>query len=171
MQCTIPISLFTRGVLFQELVPAAFLFICAVGLAFYGGLEPRKKAFGIAVLCAIGLAMSASTVMLAVRSKVVVDRSGVNLHAGFWSAHLQRGSLIDIQATDQIGASLRKRTNGMSTQGINAGWFQDPSGRKTFAISSGATRVLVPTTAGFNLVLDRSTYDELKRCGVTASDR
>ena len=41
MQCTIPISLFTRGVLFQELVPAAFLFICAVGLAFYGGLEPR----------------------------------------------------------------------------------------------------------------------------------
>ncbi len=171
MQCTIPVSLINRGMLLQELLPAIALFACAIGLAFYGGLEPKKKAFGIVLLCVIGLATSASTALLSLRSKAVVEGDTAILYAGFWKAELPLAALVDANATDQIGASLRTRTNGMSSRGVNAGWFQDASGRRIFAMSSGPKRVLVPMAGEFSVVLDQSTYDALKHCGGPSSSR
>jgi len=171
MQCTIPVSLFNRGMLFQELVPAAILFICAIGLAFYGGLEPRKKLFAIAILCVVGSATSASTAALALRSKIVIKRDTTTLQAGFWKAELPTAALVDMGATDQVGDSLRKRKNGMSSRGVNAGWFEDPNGRRVFALSSGRTPVLLTINEGFSLVLDQSTVDEIAQCGRSDSSR
>ena len=116
MPCTIPVSLFDRGMLLQELAPAAVLFACAVGLAFYRGLEPRKKVLSVAIICTIGLMTSTSTAMLAFRSKVVVQDDTVTFYAGRWKAQLPVAALRDASATNQIGASLRKRTNGFSSR-------------------------------------------------------
>lgn len=164
MQCTIPVSLFNRGMLFQELAPATVLFICAIGLAFYGGLEPRKKLFAIAILCVVGSATSASTALLALRSKIDINGGTATLHAGFWNAELPTAALVNAGATEQVSDSLRKRKNGMSSRGVNAGWFEDPNGKRVFALSAGRTPVLLTTNSGFSLVLDQSTADEIAQC-------
>ncbi|MGE6333136.1 hypothetical protein [Stenotrophomonas sp. NPDC077659] len=164
-------SLFNRGMLFQELAPAAILFICAVGLAFYGGLEPRKKLIAIVILCVVASATSASTAMLALRSKIVINGATATLHAGFWKAELPAAQLAHVRPTDQIGDSLRKRKNGMSSRGVNAGWFEDPNGKRVFALSAGRTPVLLTTSSGISLVLDQSTADEIAQCGRSESSR
>ncbi len=171
MPCTIPVSLFDRGMLLQELVPAAVLFACAAGLAFYRGLEPRKKMLSVAVICIIGLMTSTSTAMLAFRSKVVVQDDTVTFYAGRWKAQLPVASLGDASATTQIGASLRKRTNGFSSGKVSVGWFQDPTGRKIFALSSGNGRIISRTSGEFSLVLDQATYDELKGCSTDSANQ
>jgi hypothetical protein len=171
MPCTIPVSLFHRSMLLQELAPAAVLFACAVGLAFYRGLEPRKKMFSVAVICIIGLMTSTSTAMLAFRSKVVVQDDTVTFYAGCWKAQLPVAAQGDASATKQIGASLRKRTNGFSSGKVRAGWFQDPTGRKIFALSSGNGRIISRTSGEFSLVLDQATYDELKSCIADSANR
>jgi len=171
MQCTIPVSLFNRGMLFQELAPAAVLFICAVGLAFYGGLEPRKKLFAIAILCVVGSATSASTAMLALRSKIDINGGTTTLHAGFWKAELPTAALVHAGAIEKVSDSLRKRKNGMSSRGVNAGWFEDPNGKRVFALSAGRTPVLLTANSGFSLVLDQSTADEIAQCVHSESSR
>jgi len=171
MQCTIPVSLFNRGMLFQELAPAAALFICAIGLAFYGGLQPRKKLFAIAILCVVGSATSASTTMLALRSKIDINGGTATLHAGFWKAELPTAALVNAGATEQVSDSLRKRKNGMSSRGVNAGWFEDPNGKRVFALSAGRTPVLLTANSGFSLVLDQSTADEIAQCVHSESSR
>ncbi|WP_369970216.1 hypothetical protein AB8E26_09415 [Stenotrophomonas rhizophila] len=171
MPCTIPVSLLDRGMLLQELTPAAVLFACAVGLAFYRGLEPRKKIFSVAIICIIGLMTSTSTAMLAFRSKVVVQDDTVTFYAGRWKAQLPVAALGDAGATNQIFASLRKRTNGFSSGKVSAGWFQDPTGRKIFALSSGNGRIISRTSGEFSLVLDQATYDELKSCIADSTNR
>lgn len=164
MQCTIPVTLFNLGVLLQELAPAIILFICAIGLAFHGGLAPRKKAAAIAILCMIGAATSASTAMLALRSKIVVEGDTSTLQAGFWKAELPTVALVGIGATEPVGDSLGKRRNGMSSRGVNVGWFEDPGGRRVFALSAGRSPVLLPISGGFSVVLDQSTVDDLLQC-------
>ncbi len=164
MQCTIPVSLFNRSVLLQELAPALILFVCAAGLAFYGGLEPRKRVFAIAILCVIGAASSASTAMLALRSRIVVHADTATLHAGFWTAELPAGALVGFGKPGQVGDSLRKRTNGMSSHGVNVGWFEDPSGRRVFALSAGLSPVLLSIPGDFSVVLDQATVDQLAQC-------
>ncbi|PWB28492.1 hypothetical protein DCO49_05450 [Stenotrophomonas sp. SPM] len=171
MQCTIPVSLFNRSMLFQELAPAAVLFICAIGLAFHGGLEPRKKLFAIAILCVVGSATSASTAMLALRSKIDINGGTATLHAGFWKAELPTPALVGAGATEQVSDSLRKRKNGMSSGGVNAGWFEDPNGKRVFALSAGRTPVLLTTSSGFSLVLDQSTADAITECIRSESSR
>lgn len=171
MQCTIPVSLVNRGMLLQELIPAFILFACAIGLALYGGLDPRKKLFGVGLLCVIGMMTSFSTAMLAFRSKIVVEEDVVTLYAGIYKANVPLSGLANAEASDQIGASLRKRTNGTSSRGVNAGWFEDPSGRKVFAISSSPGRVLLTTSGEFSLVMDKALYAELGRCGVLSPPR
>lgn len=171
MLCTIPVSLFDRGMLLQELAPAAVLFACAVGLAFYRGLEPRKKVFSVAIICIIGLMTSTSTALLAFRSKVVVQDDTVTFYAGRWKAQLPVAALADANATNQIGASLRKRTNGFSSGKVSAGWFQDATGRKIFALSSGNGRIISRTSGEFSLVLDQATFDELKHCIADSANR
>lgn len=171
MQCTIPVSLFNRSMLFQELAPAAVLFICAIGLAFHGGLEPRKKLFAIAILCVVGSATSASTAMLALRSKIDINGGTATLHAGFWKAELPTPALVGAGATEQVSDSLRKRKNGMSSGGVNAGWFEDSNGKRVFALSAGRTPVLLTTSSGFSLVLDQSTADAITECIRSESSR
>lgn len=164
MQCTIPVSLFNHSMLLQELAPAIVLFICAIGLAFHGSLEPRKKTLAIAILCVIGVATSASTAMLALRSKVVINGNTATLQAGFWKAELSTVALVGASATDQVGNSLRNRKSGMSSRGVNVGWFEDPGGRRIFALSAGRRPVLIPIDSGFSVVLDQSTVDVLAQC-------
>lgn len=171
MPCTIPVSLFDRSMLLQELAPAAVLFACAVGLAFYRGLAPRKKMFSVAIICVIGLMTSTSTAMLAFRSKVVVQDDTITFYAGRWKAQLPLAALRDASATNQIGASLRKRTNGFSSGKVSAGWFQDPTGREIFALSPGNGRIISRTSGEFSLVLDQATFDELKHCIADSANR
>lgn len=164
MHCTIPVSLLNHGMLVQELAPAAILFLCAIGVAFHGGLAPRKKLLAIVLLCVVGGAASASTAMLALRSRIVIDGDTATLQAGFWKAGLPTAALVDSEATGPVGDSLATRRKGTSARGVHAGWFEDPNGGRVFALSAAPAPVLLTTRGGFSLVLDPSTVDALARC-------
>lgn len=80
-------------------------------------------------------------------------------------------ALGEASATNQVGASLRKLTNGVSSGKVSAGQFQDPTSRKIFALYSGNGRIISRTSGEFSLVLDQATYDDLKSCIADSTNR
>lgn len=164
MQCTLPVPLINSGMLLQELIPALILFGCAIALARYGRMGRNKKIAATILLCFLGLAMTLSTAMLAFGSKVVVSGNAITLRAGIYTATLPVASVDVANATASTGSALGRRTNGMSSRGVNAGWFEAADGRKVFAMSSGPRKMMLPTSEGFSVVMDEALYAELKGC-------
>jgi hypothetical protein len=150
--------------LLHEMIPALVLFTLAIVIGFYGGMEPKRRVFAIVVLCVIGLGTCASTLALKLRSRIVVEGEAVIFQSGFYRKEIPIRSLELANATGDIGTSLRRRTNGISSGGVNAGWFRDAQGTEVFAMTSVADRVLIPTTGGPSVVMNRSEFEALQAC-------
>lgn len=134
-------------------------------------IQRRKKLFSMAIISLVEPMTTASTITLAFHSRVFVQDDTVTVYARRWKAQLPVAPLGDTSETNQPGASLRKRTDGVSSGKVSAGWFQHPAGRKSFALSSGSGRIISRTSRDFRLFLDQATFDELKSCITDSADR
>ncbi|MDV3470011.1 hypothetical protein RZA67_14905 [Stenotrophomonas sp. C3(2023)] len=161
MECEIPVSLLSPDMVISGVIPALLALGAGVMVCLFTRLPRRRKLIVLAVTGLLSLAGVASTVMLASRSQVQVRDGVLHVRAGFWRA---QAPLADVQFDPVPTRRLPRRTNGMSADGVRAGWFEAVDGTRTFALARGEDRMTLRSGAGFDITLDPDTYRRLRDC-------
>ena len=146
----------------EGLKPLLFLLLCLLpvlgsGMAAWVLAKgwPGRQAFaGTAVLCL--LVLGAGWWQLQ-HMQARMGGGQLQVRAGVYRTQLPLAQLRLEQAQllprDQLGPWLQWRSNGIGMPGLQAGWFRGRHGRVFAALGKGQTAVVIPTAAGYSVVL------------------
>ena len=153
---------------FTVLVPV----IVAVVLQRAGNHLPQPEAalladslllarlLGAGMVLAIAVLLFAGTVLLMRRHRLSIDAGGIEVATTFYTrrftwAELRLDAARVVSRGERPEISPVLKTNGVAMPGFRSGWFRSRSFGRLFVAIAGGDRLLwLPTTKGYDLLLE-----------------